>query len=53
MSTFFATGDGKISPVDGTLFDLRKPTPVKKVIKDIIVSCYVFGDRGKMKHVAK
>lgn len=49
----FGTGDGKIAVVNGTLFYLRKPTLVRKVIRDIIVSCYVFGDRGKMKHVAK
>lgn len=53
MSAYFATGDGEIATVNGTLFDLRKPTSVRKVITDIIVSCYVFGDRGKMKHVAK
>ncbi|XP_056008946.1 galactose mutarotase-like isoform X2 [Ostrea edulis] len=50
---FLPIGDGKIAVVNGTLFDLRKPTLVRKVIRDIIVSCYVFGDRGKMKHVAK
>ncbi|XP_061197788.1 galactose mutarotase-like [Saccostrea echinata] len=50
---FLPKGDGEIATVNGTVFDLTTPTLVRSVIKDIIVSCYVFGNRGEMKHVAK
>lgn len=50
---FLPKGDGEIATVNGTIFDLRNPTLVRKVINDIIVSCYSFGDRGTRKHVAR
>lgn len=42
-----------MATVNGTIFDLQNPTLVRKVINDIIVSCYSFGDRGTRKHVAR
>ncbi|XP_048751795.1 galactose mutarotase-like [Ostrea edulis] len=50
---FIPIGEGEIATVNGTHFDLREPTLVRDFIKDLIVSFCVFGDRGKMKHVAK
>lgn len=50
---YILTGEGEIATVNGTHFDLREPTLVRDFIKDLIVSFCVFGDRGKMKHVAK
>lgn len=50
---FLPKGDGEIATVNGTIFDLQKPTRVRKVIDDIIVSCYSFGNRGTIKHVAR
>ncbi|KAK3093452.1 hypothetical protein FSP39_015867, partial [Pinctada imbricata] len=50
---FLIIFEGVEAKVDGTPFDLRKPTKLWERIKDVLVSCYVFGDRGKMKHVAR
>ncbi|XP_034338333.2 galactose mutarotase isoform X2 [Magallana gigas] len=50
---FLPKGDGELATVNGTIFDLQNPTLVRKVINDIIVSCYSFGDRGTRKHVAR
>nr|XP_022340663.1 aldose 1-epimerase-like isoform X2 [Crassostrea virginica] len=50
---FLPLGDGEIASVNGTKYDLQKPTLVRKVIEDIPVSCYVFGKRGTKKRVAR
>ena len=44
---------GTFSNVDGTPFDLRKPTLLRERLQKVLVSCYCFGDHGKMKHVAR
>lgn len=50
---YIPLGDGTISDVKGTPFDLTTPTQLRERMKDVLVSNYVFEGHGKKKHVAK